>query len=300
MRHSTTIFLNSFTHNVNDMNDNKPPATSKSFPPEFVPAGHESTCGEIDESQPVEMYDGTLGVTKDFVAAHQLSVAQIQWNNDLATKYQKPGNVVNVRWCSGTMISEDLYLSAGHCFDSVNEEFGWQVPKVNGTNDLIQPKEIAKNMHINFNYQVDSHGAMRHDQQSFAIVELLEHRLGDLDYAIVKVDGKPGKIFGITSIAIADALEDKDMLCIIGHPLGKPKVVEAGPCSDFRGTRIGYNTLDTQSGNSGSGILGKDGTIVGVHTQGGCNSIGFNSGERISSLVQASPIIKKIVSGQSP
>jgi Trypsin-like peptidase domain len=235
------------------MSNNKPPATSKSFPPEFVPAGHESTCGEIDESQPVEMYDGMLGVTKDFVAAHQSSVAQIQWNNDLATKYQKPGNVVNVRWCSGTMISEDLYLSAGHCFDSVNEEFGWQVPKVNGTNDPIQPKEIAKNMHINFNYQVDSHGALRHDQQSFAIVELLEHRLGDLDYAIVKVDGKPGKIFGITPIAVADALI-KDMLCIIGHPLGKPKVVEAGPCSDFSDTKIGYNTLDTQGGNSGSGI----------------------------------------------
>jgi V8-like Glu-specific endopeptidase len=299
MGHSAPKFLNSFTLIANDMNNNKPPATSKSFPPEFVPAGHESTCGEIDESQPVEMYDGNLGVTKDFVVAHQPSVAQIQWNNDLATKYQKPGNVVNVRWCSGTMISEDLYLSAGHCFDSVNEEFGWQVPKVSGTNDPIQPKEIAKNMHINFNYQVDSHGALRHDQQSFAIVELLEHRLGDLDYAIVKVDGKPGKIFGITPIAVADALIS-DMLCIIGHPLGKPKVVEAGPCSDFSDTKIGYNTLDTQGGNSGSGILGKDGTIVGVHTQGGCNSIGFNSGEKISSLIQASPIIKRIANGQSP
>ena len=64
MRHSTPKFLNIFTHNVNDMNNNKPPATSKSFPPEYVPAGHESTCGEIDESQPVEMYDGNLGVRK--------------------------------------------------------------------------------------------------------------------------------------------------------------------------------------------------------------------------------------------
>lgn len=299
MRHSTPKFLNIFTHNVNDMNNNKPPATSKSFPPEYVPAGHESTCGEIDESQPVEMYDGRLGVEKSFVDKHQPSVAQIQWNNDLSTKYQKPGNVVNVRWCSGSMISEDLYLSAGHCFDPVNDEFGWQVPKVNGTNDPIQPEEIAKNMHINFNYQVDSHGALRHDQQSFAIVELMEYRLGGLDYAIVKVDGKPGKIFGVATIAQADALIN-DMLCIIGHPLGKPKVVEAGPCSDFSSTKIGYNTLDTQGGNSGSGILGKDGTIVGVHTQGGCNSIGFNSGERISSLIQASPIIKKIINRQSP
>ena len=280
------------------MNDNKPPATSKSFPPAFVPAGHESTCGDIDDSQQVEMYDGTLGVTKDFVAEHQPSVAQIQWNDDLSTKYQKPGNVVSVRWCSGTMISDDLYLSAGHCFDSVDEEFGWQVPKVNGTNDLIQPKEIAKNMHINFNFQVDSHGAMRHDQQSFAILELMEHRLGGLDYAIVKVAGKPGKIFGINPIAKADALIN-DMLCIIGHPLGKPKAIEAGPCSDFDPTRIGYNTLDTQGGNSGSGILGKDGMIVGVHTQGGCDSIGFNSGERISALINASPIIRQIISGHT-
>ena len=66
-----------------------------------------------------------------------------------------------VRWCSGTMISEDLYLSAGHCFDSVNEPDGWQVPKTNGTNDPIQPKEIARNMHVNFNYQVDPNGALR-------------------------------------------------------------------------------------------------------------------------------------------
>ena len=125
----------------------------------------------------------------------------------------------------------------------------------------------------------------------------MEHRLGNLDFAIVKLDGKPGKIFGISSIANADALIN-DMLCIIGHPSGKPKVVEAGPCSDFSENRIGYNTLDTQGGNSGSSILGKDGTVVGVHTQGGCNAIGFNSGEKISSLTQASPIIKKIVGGK--
>lgn len=277
--------------------NSKPPATSKRFPPEFVPSGHESICGEIDESQDVEKYDGSLGVTKDFVSTHQSSVGQIQWNDNLSTIYQKPGNVAGVRWCSGTLISEDLYMSAGHCFDSVDDPIGgWQVPKINGTNKPIEPKEIAKNMHINFNYQKDPNGSLR-PQTSFAILELMEHRLGDLDYAIVKLDGKPGKTFGITPIAKADALIN-DMLCIIGHPLGLPKVIEAGPCSDLEETRIGYNTLDTQGGNSGSGILGKDGTVVGVHTQGGCNSIGFNSGERISSLIEVSPIVKQIISRQ--
>lgn len=77
----------------------------------------ESICGATDDSQPVEQYGGTLGVTTTFVAAHQSPVGQLQWNNNLAALYTSPGNVSGVRWCTGTLISNDLFLSAGHCFD---------------------------------------------------------------------------------------------------------------------------------------------------------------------------------------
>ena len=43
----------------------------------------ESICGTTDDSQAVEQYDGTLGVTAAFVAAHQSAACQVQWNDNL-------------------------------------------------------------------------------------------------------------------------------------------------------------------------------------------------------------------------
>ena len=276
-------------------NSNKPPATSKRLPPEYRPfKSMESTCGEIDESQDVESYDGKLGVSQEFVTNHQSSVGQLQWNDNLAQQYTNPGNVSGERWCSGTLISEDLFLTAGHCLDPVSEPGGWMVPRINGTDDPIQPEEIVKNMHVNFNFQYDPNGVLR-EETTYRMLELIEYRLGKLDYAIVRLEGKPGKKFGVADVSEADA-NLGDQLCIIGHPLGKPKKIEAGECSDFDEDRIGYNTLDTQGGNSGSGVLrAMKGDIVGVHTQGGCDSRGYNSGHRISTLINTSKTIANIV-----
>jgi V8-like Glu-specific endopeptidase len=272
----------------------KEPATSITYPPEYVRNTSEETmCGARDDSQHVEQYDGTLGVTKEFVNTHQPAVGQIQWNDDLDKKYTDPGNVKDIRWCSGMMISDDLFLSAGHCFDSNPDD--WIVPRKEGTNEPISPPEIAKNMHVNFNHQHDTTGKLR-SSRSFPILELLEYRRGELDYAIVKLDGKPGNIYGFKDISSEDAVVG-DMLCIIGHPEGDPKKIEAGPATDFRDNRIGYKDIDTFGGTSGAGILiSPKGIIVGVHTNGGCGrAIGHNYGHRITSLIQISPIIAKLV-----
>src|SRR4051794_32506437 len=92
----------------------------------------ENQCGVADDSQPVEQYDGTLGVDINFVNARQGPAGQLQWNNNLATIYTDPGNVSGARFCSGTLISPDLWLTAGHCF---KEGGGWRFPRVNGTTD---------------------------------------------------------------------------------------------------------------------------------------------------------------------
>lgn len=278
------------------MNEDKPPATSILYSPKYVPIDiRESICGASDESQAVESYDGTLGVTKELVSVHEKPVGQMQWNSDLAGKYTNPGTVNGERWCSGTLISDNLFLSAGHCFDS--EPDGWQVPRINGTSDPISPHEIAKNMHINFNYQSDPSGRLR-QEESYPINELLEYRLNGLDYAIVKLEGNPGQKFGCGTISLIDSIIGSNV-CIIGHPEGWPKVVEAGHISDFKDTLLGYNDLDTRAGNSGSGILdGTNGKIVGVHTNGGCGEPqGHNYGHKISALLEASQILKQITSG---
>jgi hypothetical protein len=58
----------------------------------------ESQCGATDDSQNVEQYDGSLGVTTGFVAANQSRAGQVQWNANLGAVYTTAGNVSGVRW----------------------------------------------------------------------------------------------------------------------------------------------------------------------------------------------------------
>jgi V8-like Glu-specific endopeptidase len=257
----------------------------------------ESQCGVADDSQPVEQYDGTLGVTTAFVAAHQAPACQVQWNDNLASIYTNPGEVSGVRWGSGTMISNDLFLTCGHLFDQTGG--GWERPRVNGTTNIISPQEIARNMRLNFNFQVDPAGNLR-AEQSFPILQLIEYRLGGLDMAVCRIGGNPGATFGRTAVSRTDAAVP-DMLCIIGHPAGQPKRVEAGPTTVIEGNLIRYDDIDTLGGNSGSGILrASNGQLVGIHTNGGCTGQSpgpggdSNFGQRIVAVIAVSPTLQAL------
>lgn len=264
----------------------------------------ESICGATVDYQNVEQYDGTLGPSIPFVNQHQRPVGQIQWDNNLANIYNNPGNVQNVRWCTGTLISSNLFLTAGHCFDvHRNDGAGWDFPIDQATGDEITPQVAAQRMHVNFNYQRDPSG----DLQAATVVDIVamhEYRLNGLDYAVLELAGSPGDQFGETPIS-TNTPAAGDQLTIIQHPAGRPKVIEAGNYEGLaaNGGLAGYmrySDLDTEGGSSGSGILNDLGEIVGVHTNAGCSANGgANHGVSMTNIVAASPILTGILNNGS-
>lgn len=240
---------------------------------------HAITALDVCGGQPaqhVELYDGTLGVRQDFVAAHEGPVGQLMWQDAVDTDGDSPASISGVRWGTGALFADDLFLTAGHCFDPESMEAkGWIVPTRNGIR--LEPAQIAQSMNVNFGYQVDGLTKKLKHGRTFPIAELLELGLpGGVDYAIVRLEKNTAgesasERFGNLTPSDGRRLKKGMMLCIIQHPNGDPKKVEAGPLSEPSRSRIGYNSLDARSGASGAPVLSaKTGEIVGVHIEGGC------------------------------
>ncbi|MFY7886455.1 MAG: penicillin-insensitive murein endopeptidase [Dolichospermum sp.] len=264
----------------------------------------ESICGHTDDSQDVEKYDGTLGVTKDFVNQFSPPVGQLQWQENLADLFSKegesPGNVEGKRWCTGCLIEGDKFLTAGHCFDQTGG--GWQRPSRG--NKVISPEEIATLMHVNFNFQIDPTTDKPRPDDRFPIINLLEYREKGLDYAIIQLGRNeagesPSGKYGTLNLSPQDLTHIGSMLCVIQHPNGNPKKIEAGPLIDHKKGQLFYDDIDTQGGSSGSPILAeKNGNVVGVHTNGGCSGFsGANVGVSIGAIRGASNLLD---SAESP
>ncbi len=220
-----------------------------------------SICGQNDLQQ-VNSYDGNLGQPVDFVNAHKNPVGAMEDSgSDKADKF-----------CSGTLIGENLFLTASHCVDSStpkSQYIALNYEKVKGSNSLLP-------------------------QKHFKITKVVESHLGGLDYAILQLDGKPGAEFGWTKLrAVTPANGEK--LTIIQHPSGEPKQIEIGNMVGTEGTYMKYEDLDTEPGSSGSGVLDANGNVVGVHTNGGCfSSGGANRGVLLSEIVKVSKVVKEL------
>jgi V8-like Glu-specific endopeptidase len=267
-------------------------------------SSHETPCGHTDDSQDVEKYDGTLGVTKDFVNQFSPPVGQLQWQENLADLFSKegesPGNVEGKRWCTGCLIEGDKFLTAGHCFDQTGG--GWQRPSRG--NKVISPEEIATLMHVNFNFQIDPTTDKPRPDDRFPIINLLEYREDQVDYAIIQLGRNeagesPSGKYGTLNLSPQDLTHIGSMLCVIQHPNGNPKKIEAGPLIDHKKGQLFYDDIDTQGGSSGSPILAeKNGNVVGVHTNGGCSEFsGANVGVSIGAIRGASKLLD---SAESP
>jgi len=194
------------------------------------------------------------GTTTDFIPVNK-------YRGPLTWVQTREGAVGRLnRGCSGTFIGKhgnqpNLFITAGHC---------------------LGKGAAAK---VEFNYEANPDGPVT------TVRGVAVESSSNPDYALIRLDQNPGVAptpFGPASAKLA----------IIQHPQAKPKVIAIGKLANSSGGKIYYSNLDTLGGSSGSGILNDSGSIIGVHTNGGCSaSGGTNSGSTIASIIAASAIL---------
>lgn len=159
--------------------------------------------------------------------------------------------------CSGTLIAEDLMLTAGHCITSAS--------------DCRQARWV-----FNFYYESDGQLATITSEDVYrctAIVaqKLLDTRTTSFDYAIVRLDRPATPRHTPAPISpVRTFLANSDPLVMVGFPLGLPAKVARGKVSDPRldvGDFFGL-LIDSYEGNSGSAVYDTQGRIVGIDVRG--------------------------------
>ncbi len=217
-----------------------------------------SLCQGSGDLQDVREYDGSLGQTRLFVDQHKDPV----------------GRIAASQPCSGTLISRDLFLTAGHCTDSIS---------------------VGSSM-VDFNYEKLPGSSDTAETTRARILGVVEDGRSErnLDYAIFQLENNPGDTFGSAVIEEFRPAEDH-LLTIIQHPQGEPKQVEVGHAHSYTEDSMIYYDLDTERGSSGSGILDDAGRLIGVHTGGGCVPNDPNQGVRMDRIIAVSATVRGLL-----
>ncbi len=157
-------------------------------------------------------------------------------------------------FCSGTLIDDDLVLTAGHCIRNDSE---------------------CQRARFVFNYYYEAEGQLAHIGRDdvYECDRVIDsfHVSSGADYAVVKLN-RPVVGHVPAPVKVADeALEVGDPLLMIGCGSGIPfKIDDGGHVTNPRATTLDYfvGTVDAFGGNSGSGVFDEDLNLVGILVRG--------------------------------
>jgi len=191
------------------------------------------------------------GPTADFTPINQ-------YQGEISSVQDREGAVALINGnCTGTLIAASagpVLLTAGHCV---------------GLGDTVL---------VAFNYEDQPDG------DPLATNGTVIEQSAEPDYALIELDELPA----VTPTALTT--QPSDLLAIIQHPRGRPKVIAEGELSAVCNGQVYYTNLDTLVGSSGAGVLNRQGYLLGVHTDGDCaaDGTGANFGWTAARIVEVS------------
>lgn len=180
------------------------------------------------------------------------------------------GELKDLGGCTGTLISENCMVSAGHCAPEYLNIAQFNVPKSNDDKSLNHPKP--------------------EDQYPIQKIYDFQNEDEGKDWSVYRLQPNPvtGKSAGSVQGAFTirtQMTRPGDRIRISGFgkangALHATQQTHAAIVKSIDGTTI-IHEVDTEPGNSGSTIIHEDSKeIIGIHTHGGC-SMGGNRGTLI-------------------
>jgi len=156
--------------------------------------------------------------------------------------------------CTGFMVSDSLMLTNRHCISTAAE---------------------CRTAQAIFGYELGEKNTLRTGPQH-ACQEVVKVGGPDLDYALLRLKGAPGRTFG-KLVLKADVPAENAKLVMVQHPYGEAKQVSREDCAiktvsapsyeSSRETDFGH-TCDTLNGSSGSPMLNEKMEAIGLHHLG--------------------------------
>ncbi|MCM2267978.1 MAG: serine protease [Elusimicrobiales bacterium] len=189
-------------------------------------------------------------------------------------------------FCSGTLVGEDIIMTAGHCITDEAQcadtrfVFNFNIDKQGAAaRTKVQGKDVYGCKRI-IKRDLDKQGSGIIGT-GLAILGALLNKAGP-DYALVQLDRK---VEGRKPLAVnrGNGVNDGDKVFVIGHPVGLPlKVTGNGTVRTTKPRAFFLTDLDTFGGNSGSAVFNANtGKIEGILVRGGTDFVDTPQGCKI-------------------
>lgn len=196
----------------------------------------EATIGEKDDSLPVSFLSEGARLGK--------AVCKVE----VSDSFNYKGGFGS--WSgSGFLVGPDLLLTNHHVINDI---------------------KAANNARVRFDYQIRADGTVSYgeyydlDPDSLFI---FSPAIDGLDYAFVRVTGRPGDVYGYVDLQRASfTIAEGERANIIHHPNGSPKRVSLQENnSDGMTQALLWYMTDTQSGSSGSPVFDNTWRLIALH-----------------------------------